>query len=361
MFHVKLARGLIIRCMKKSIKSFSTAALHEMVEAAGLPSYRSQQILSWLYVKGVSSYEEMSNIPKSVRQQLENSYPLDTPLVEERLTSSDGSRKYLISLADGALIETVGLPSGDGRLTVCISSQSGCAMGCIFCATGRGGLRRSLMPGELVDQVLVVQNDFGQRVTNVVVMGQGEPFSNYDSVIEGLRIINHPKLLAVGARHITISTCGVLKGIKSLGREPEQFTLAVSLHAARQELRDRLIPAMKSQPLSKLREHLVAYADETGRRFSFEYALMKDINDSTEDLNALIRYCKGLLCHVNLIPLNEVEGSQILPSEKKTMLFWRDSLEREGVACSIRQSKGSDIAAACGQLASRHLSENKGL
>lgn len=354
MFHVKPHSRYIIHCMNTSIKAFSIEELSSLLGEAHLPSYRTGQILSWLYQKGVSSYDEMTNIPKSVRAQLSDSHPLDPPHLIEQLDSHDGSRKYLIELSDGSLVETVGLPSDDGRLTVCISSQSGCAMGCIFCATGKAGLRRSLLPGEIVDQVLLVQNNYNQRVTNVVVMGQGEPFANFDNVIAALRILNLPKLLAIGARHITVSTCGVLKGIDNFSRIPEQFTLAVSLHAARQAVRDEIMPAMKSQPLDKLRSKLESYSNVTGRRYSFEYALMKGLNDSEADLSALVEYCKGLLCHVNLIPLNEIEDSPIHPVSMKTMSHWQHVLESSGIACSIRRSRGGDIAAACGQLASKH-------
>ena len=340
--------------MDTSIKSLSLGEFQNVIEEAHLPAYRSKQILSWIYEKGIESYDEMTNVPKSVRSQLANSYPLNPLRLVERLESRDGSRKYLCECADGALIETVGLPSPDGRLSVCISSQSGCAMGCVFCATGKAGLTRSLLPGELVDQVLLVQKDFERRVTNVVVMGQGEPFSNYDAVLAGLRILNHQKLLAIGARHITVSTCGVIPGISKFAREPEQFTLAVSLHAARQEVRDRLIPSMKTQTLEKLRRELSSYTETSGRRFSFEYALMQGINDSNDDLAALVEYCRGLLCHVNLIPLNKIEGSPFHPVSMQTMNRWSEQLERNGVACSIRKSRGSDIAAACGQLAAKH-------
>lgn len=340
--------------MDTSIKSLSLEEFQNVIEEAHLPAYRSKQILSWIYEKGIGSYDEMTNVPKPVRSQLADSYPLNPLRLVERLESRDGSRKYLCECADGALIETVGLPSPDGRLSVCISSQSGCAMGCVFCATGKAGLTRSLFPGELVDQVLLVQKDFERRVTNVVVMGQGEPFSNYDAVLAGLRILNHQKLLAIGARHITVSTCGVIPGISKFAREPEQFTLAVSLHAARQEVRDRLIPSMKSQTLEKLRRELSSYTETSGRRFSFEYALMQGINDSNDDLAALVEYCRGLLCHVNLIPLNKIEGSPFHPVSMQTMNRWSEQLERNGVACSIRKSRGSDIAAACGQLAAKH-------
>ena len=337
------------------IKSFSESELIDLFSAIKLPKFRVQQIMSWLYDKGARSYDEMSNLPKSLREQLEASFPLYSPKVVDKQESADGSRKYLLEFHDGARVETVGIPSENGRLTVCSSTQSGCGMGCVFCATGKAGFTRNLFPGEIVDQVLAVQDDFNERVTNVVLMGQGEPFANYDNTLAALRILNHPKLLAIGARHITVSTCGIIEGIKKYAEEPEQFTLAVSLHSAVQDTRNYLIPAMEKQRLDTLKVNLKRYADITGRRFTFEYALMKDLNDSEEELDALIAYCKGLLCHVNLIPLNKVEGSAVQPSSANTVHYWNEKLEKAGIPSSIRRSKGSDIAAACGQLAARHL------
>lgn len=338
--------------MPSPIKTYSIEGVEELVKEAGLPSFRSFQLLQWIYEKGVTSYSDMSNLPKVMRKQLEEFYPLHYPELLVKQVSRDGSRKYLIKYEDDSLVEAVGLPSDDGRLTVCCSSQSGCAMGCQFCATGKLGLTRSLGPGEIVDQILVVQKDFGQRVTNVVVMGQGEPFANYDSTLAALRIMNHPKLLGIGARHITLSTCGIIEGIRKFVHEDEQFTLAVSLHAARQEVRDKLMPGMKGQPLAQLKDVLNEYAQRTGRRFTFEYALMKDVNNDAADLDSLISYCKGMLCHVNLIPLNEVKESPFKPVGKREMTRWKEKLEQEGIPSTVRRSQGEDIDAACGQLSS---------
>ena len=345
-----LNNAILLR-MSVAIKTLSIEGVEALVEEAGLPRFRAWQLLDWLYVKDASSYDQMTNLPKAMREQLDASYPLHVPSVAVRRVSVDGSRKYLLQFHDDVVVETVGLPSDDGRLTVCCSSQAGCAMGCLFCATGRQGLTRNLSVGEIVDQVLAVQNDFEKRVTNVVVMGQGEPFANYDAVMGALRILNHPKLLNIGARHITVSTCGLIEGIRRFSDEPEQFTLAVSLHSAKQEIRDSIMPTIKSQRLGSLRQALVSYAVASGRRFSFEYALMKNVNDSEDDLQALVDYCKRLLCHVNLIPLNEIEGSLVSPVSASTLNEWCERLEEEGVPASVRRSRGSDIAGACGQLA----------
>lgn len=337
--------------MGAAIKTLSVANVEKLVAEAGLPKFRAGQLLDWLYVKGASSFDDMTNLPKSMREQLAQSFPLYVPSIVNKLVSNDGSRKYLLQFQDGVSVETVGLPSVDGRLTVCCSSQAGCGMACSFCATGKQGLVRNLLIGEIVDQVLAVQSDFQQRVTNIVVMGQGEPFANYDNVMGALRIINHPKLLNIGARHITVSTCGVIEGIKHFSEESEQFTLAVSLHAARQDVRNQIMPAMANQRLDTLRHTLKEYTQKTNRRFSFEYALMKGVNDGDEDLQSLIEYCRGLLCHVNIIPLNDFSGSSIKPVGKQKLEAWRDALENARIPASIRNSRGSDIAGACGQLA----------
>ena len=341
--------------MVKPVKELSQEEVRSVIQEAGLPRFRADQLLVWLYGKSASSYEEMTNLPKSMREQLSHVLPLYSPRLIQKLVSSDGSRKYLIGFQDGVYVETVGLPSQDGRLTVCCSSQAGCAMGCAFCATGKGGLIRNLFPGEIADQIALVQRDFGERVTNVVVMGQGEPFANYNNTMSALQILNDSKLFNIGARHITVSTCGLISGIRSFAQEPEQYTLAVSLHAARQDVRDRIMPGVKGQRLGELRAALNEYSNQKGRRFSFEYALMKGINDSEEDLAALCAFCKRLLCHVNIIPLNEIDDSPFKPVKNELMFHWKEELEKTGIAASIRRSRGSDISGACGQLANKEL------
>ena len=338
----------------KPFKQFSIEDLETELAEIGLPKYRALQLMSWVYQKNCSSYDQMSNLPKAMRDQFSEAYPLNTPNIVDKQESSDTSVKYLLQFEDGALVETVALPSADNRLSVCISSQSGCAMGCVFCATGKNGLNRNLLPGEIIDQVLTVRKDFGKDVTNVVVMGQGEPFSNYDNVLSALRILNHHKIMNIGARHITVSSCGLISGINKFAEEPEQFTLAVSLHSARQNIRDTIMPSLSNQKLGSLRKALVEYSNKSGRRFSFEYALMEGINDTEEDLFELIKYCKRLLCHVNLIPLNNIEESPIRPSSKETIYSWSKRLEESGIAVSVRKSRGSDISAACGQLSSKY-------
>lgn len=326
------------------------SALKEM----GQPKFRAQQVLQWIYQKGVRSYDEMTNVSQALRSELAARYPLFAPEVILEQVSTDGSRKFLIQFNDGVTCECVGMPT-DNRLTVCVSTQAGCNMRCSFCATGKSGLTRSLTCGEIAQQVITVARAFDTRVSHVVLMGQGEPFTNYDNALEAMRIMNDPKLLNIGARHITVSTCGIIPQISKFAQEPEQFTLAVSLHSAVQSTRNALMPGVKKFTLERLREALELYVEKTGRRVSFEYALIRGVNDTSSELNALASYTESLLCHVNFILLNEVRNSPYKPSvEGKAETFVR-RLERQGTEATIRRSRGQDIDAACGQLRQKHL------
>ncbi len=340
------------------LTAFDRTALERWLATEEIPPYRCGQILRWTYQRGATSYEQMTDLPAALRQELASRVPLHVPELEERLVSAlDGTRRYLWRLSDGVTVESVGLPAGD-RLTVCFSTQAGCAMGCAFCATGEGGFVRDLGPGEMAQQVMLVGADFGQRVTNAVAMGQGEPFAAYEASLGGLRLMNDPDALGIGARHLTISTCGIIGGIDRLASEPEQFTLAVSLHSARQATRDRLVPAMRNQSLPRLREALVRYTGKTGRRPSLEYALVAGVNDSPDELDALVEFCRGLLCHVNLIPVNP---STNVPFDRPPLDRAKEfviELQRSGTEVSIRSERGSDIEAACGQLTQRHASSS---
>lgn len=322
----------------------------------GQPKFRSQQLYEWLYLRRAASYGEMTNLPAALRDRLEACAPLHTPRIVEDSASSDGTRKFLISFHDGVCVEAVGIPSRDGRrLTVCFSTQAGCPMECAFCATGQEGLTRNLVPGEIVDQVLIVQEAFGRRVSNLVGMGQGEPFLNYDNTLAALRILNDPKGIAIGSRHISVSTCGVIPGIERLAGEPEQFTLAVSLHSAVQETRTALMPKTAAFPLPRLKRALKAYVEQTNRRVTIEYIMIDGVNDTDAELDALLAFCKGLLCHVNLIPMNAVPGSPYQPSRPGTVAAWLAAVEKRGIEGTLRDSRGSDIAGACGQLKNTYL------
>jgi 23S rRNA (adenine2503-C2)-methyltransferase len=331
------------------IKALSRDEIMSQFAEVGLPAFRAKQVIQWLYQKGAHSYDEMTNLPLALRQQLSESLPLHFPEIVRKQVSQDGTRKYLLRLGDGALVESVAMPTKT-RLSACVSTQAGCPMRCQFCATGRNGYTRSLGCGEIVDQATVIAQDFGQRVTNVVLMGQGEPFLNYDASIEAMRIFNSKDGLGIGARHITVSTCGILPQIRRFAQEPEQFTLAVSLHSAVQETRDRIMPGVRSYPLERLHDSIASYADATGRRPTYEYALMAGINDSDAELKALIAFTRRTLCHVNLIQLNEVKGSSYHPSTDGRLNAFKIGLERAGVEVTVRESRGSDIDAACGQL-----------
>lgn len=335
------------------ILSLDAAGIAEVLADLGEPRYRAVQLVRWLHGRGVASYDEMTDLPSALRERLSARFPLVRGVVVVRQVSAiDDTRKYLDELADGVRIETVGLPAGD-RLTVCFSTQAGCAMGCAFCATGQGGLVRDLTAGEMADQVRLVTEDFGRRVTNAVAMGQGEPFANYDATLGGLRLLNSPDGLGIGARHITVSTCGLLPGIRRFSREPEQFTLAVSLHSARQETRDRLMPGVRGVALADLRVALADYAEATGRRFSLEFALVATVNDTAEEISALVDWCRGLLCHVNLIPANPVTDAATAFVRSERAREVASALEASGIEVSVRAERGADIDAACGQLRQR--------
>jgi len=354
--------------VQTEIKAYSLEGITEVVLGLGQQRFRGDQLARWLYLYGASDYQEMTNLPQSLRAALQEKHPLYKTQVIDKKTSKDGTRKYVVEFKDGARVETVAIPtmgSPEGlagplkRLTVCFSTQVGCAMACAFCATGKEGFSRNLLPGEIVDQVLMVQKDFDARVGNLVAMGQGEPFLNYENTIAALRIMNSPQGLAIGARHITVSTCGIVTGIRRLSLEPEQFTLAVSLHSADQAVRDLLMPALAGDPLSRLKEALLEYVGRTNRRVTLEYAMVDGINDTPEAFAALVGFCSGLLCHVNLLPVNPIplagaagDGSPSLsrPSPLPAIQRWQGQLEEAHIPATVRHSKGADIAGACGQL-----------
>lgn len=334
------------------IGALSREEIAEALARLGQPRFRATQVVRWLYGRGVAGFDEMTDLPAELRELLAADYSVDPGTIQARQVSSDGTRKYLVRFGDGTSVETVGLPDRD-RLTVCFSTQAGCAMGCTFCATGRTGLVRDLTCGEMIRQVLLVAGDFGQRVTNAVAMGQGEPFANYDASLAALRLLNSPDGPGIGARHITVSTCGLPVGIRRFAEEPEQFTLAVSLHSAVQATRDRLMPGVRGVSLTTLRKTLIAYADSTGRRPTLEYALAAGVNDTDDELAALTTFCRGMLVHVNLIPINPVEGSGLQRAVGDRVRVFRDALRHAGIEASVRAERGVDIDAACGQLRQR--------
>lgn len=335
------------------LRSLSHEELLTLVTELGWPSFRAKQVEDWLWKHHVSSFDEMTNVPAALRKQLAERGTLGDVSEVTRQVSNDGSRKYLIEYADGTRAECVGMPTRN-RLAVCVSTQAGCRMGCVFCATGMGGFSRSLTATEMFDQVTHVADDFQTRVSSVVMMGQGEPFNNYDNVLAALRMLNSPNGAGIGARHLTVSTCGIVPMIRRFAKEPEQFTLAVSLHSAVQATRNLLMPGVRKYSLGRLHEVMEEYVEKTGRRPTYEYALIGGVNDNANELDALCDFTRGTLAHVNLIQLNDLEGSKLKPSTtEKAELFVR-VLASVGVEATIRNSRGADIDAACGQLSQKH-------
>ena len=334
---------------KLDLRSMTRGQLQELMSELGQPAFRVKQIEEWVWRKNVSSLDEMSNLPKTLRHALQDRVKLDSAEEIARQLSTDGSRKYLLRFPDGVSVECVGMPS-KGKLTACASSQAGCGIGCAFCATGMSGLTRSLSAGEIYEQVMHVRDDFGRRVTSVVLMGQGEPFANYTETLAALRRLNSPDGAGIGARHLTVSTCGIIPMIKRFANEPEQFTLAISLHSAVQRTRDMLMPGVKKYSLIHLYDIMNEYVNKTGRRPSYEFALIRGVNDSDNEIAALCDFCRDNLAHVNLIMLNEVKGSKFQPSTNERAREFVRRLTSVGVEATIRDSRGSDIDAACGQL-----------
>lgn len=338
----------------RDIRLLTLEELQDLVKELGQPAFRAKQLNEWIHDKNVCSFDEMTNLPAALREKLSERFSFNVPVELVKQVSKDGSRKYLLQFSDGVSVETVGMPNRN-KLAVCISSQAGCAMGCAFCATGLAGLSRSLTAQEMVDQVLHVARDFGERVTSVVFMGQGEPFANFDATVQALRILNDPDGLAIGARHLTVSTCGVIPGIRRFAELPEQFTLAISLHSAIQGTRNQLMPGVKKYTLLRLHEAIQFYVEKTGRRPTYEFAMIDGINDTNPEMQALVDFCAGTLCHVNLIQLNNIPDSPFRPSPIEKVESLQRRLTMHGVETTIRNSRGSDIDAACGQLKQRRF------
>ena len=329
------------------LKSMTREELLLWCGEQGLPAFRAKQIFQWLY-RPVCSFEEMSNLPKSLRSQLEQLCLLTPPSVERKQVSTqDGTIKYLWRLNDGNCIETVLMRYHHGN-TVCISSQVGCRMGCAFCASTLGGKVRDLTPAEMVDQVLFTQADSGLPISNIVLMGIGEPLDNFDTVLKFLSLVNDPLGLNIGMRHISLSTCGLIDKIDKLAEHQLQLTLSVSLHAPDDETRSQIMPVNRGTGVKELLDACHRYFKRTGRRISFEYAMIDGVNDAVWQADLLAERLEGMPSHVNLIPLNDVKESSLRPSRHVPQFQKR--LEQHGVTVTIRRRLGSDIDAACGQL-----------
>ena len=317
--------------------------------------YRAKQLFEWLYLKRISDFSQASNLSKKQLEQLKNDFVFDGLRIKEKQESKDGTIKYLFELYDGNLIETV-LMKYDYGNSICVSSQVGCNMSCRFCASGQLTKQRDLSAGEMVAQIIMIQKDLDslqERVSHLVVMGIGEPFDNYDNVMKFVKIVNNPHGLAIGARHITISTCGLIAGINRYQEENLQTNLAISLHSAADEQRSWLMPINKSNNLAELKKALQKYYKKTKRRITFEYIVLKGVNDSQKDAKKLADYCKGLNVYVNLIPYNQIGETEFKKISRQDCFRFYDYLKKLGVNVTIRKEFGSDIDAACGQLRSR--------
>ena len=324
----------------------SISELTDWVQQQGQPAYRGKQLYQWLYQKGARSLLDISVFPKKWREEMSD-YPIGRSTIHYRSVAPDKTRKYLLRLADGLIIEAVGIPTAK-RLTVCVSSQVGCPMDCDFCATGKGGFTRNLKAHEIIDQVLTVQQDFEQRVSNVVFMGMGEPMANLEEVVAAIKSLNQD--VGIGARSITVSTVGIPGKIQQLAQHELQIVLAVSLHASNQALREQLIPSAKKYTLSELLNECRDYVGVTGRRVTFEYILLAGINDLPENARELSRLLKGFQTHVNLIPYNPISEVDYQRPNKNRIQEFTNILESAKIAVSVRYSRGLEADAACGQL-----------
>lgn len=345
--------------LKESVYSLQPKQLEEWLKENGEKPFRAAQIFDWLYNKRVKTFEEMSNLSKGLREKLEASFSLTTLSTIIKQESKDGTIKFLFQLQDGYSIETVLMRHEYGN-SVCVTTQVGCRIGCTFCASTLGGLKRHLLAGEIVEQVVKVQqtlDEVGERVSHIVIMGIGEPFDNYDAMMNFLKVINHEKGLNIGARHITVSTSGIVPKIYQFADEQLQINFAVSLHAPNQEDRQKLMPIARAYKLDELMEAVQYYTKKTGRRVTFEYGLMSGENDSVEIAEELSALIKGIKCHVNLIPVNYVPERDYVRTSRSQIFAFEKTLKKNGINVTIRREQGADIAAACGQLRAQERSE----
>ncbi len=345
---------------KEDIKSLSREELVSRFAALGQPAYRADQVLQWIYQKPVESFDQMSNLPAALREKLAVSFDLNAVHALKTRNATDTTEKFLFQLRDHSLIETVlipatpGLTSSSDRHTVCVSTQVGCAFACKFCASGLDGVKRNLTAAEIVDQVLQVQKLSGEKVNNIVVMGMGEPLANYDNLLRALKIINAPWGLGIGARKITVSTVGLVPRIKQLADEPMQIRLAVSLHGATDEVREKIMPVNRKYPLKELLAACDYYANTKKRMMTFEYILIDGVNDSLEQAHKLGAIARRLRAKVNLIPYNPVEGLPWKRPDRDRCKMFQHTLQSHDVTSTLRMEKGTDINAACGQLRLQH-------
>lgn len=339
-----------------NIRDLYYEELEEILVQMGEKKFRTRQIFSWLY-RGIDSFDEMTDISKDLIQKLKEKFVLNQVELIDFQKSKDGTIKYLFKLNDGHAIESVLMKYKYGY-TACISNQIGCKMGCTFCASAKIGFVRNMVPGEIVGQILRVQKESGEKISNIVFMGIGEPLDNYDNVIKAIRLINDPRGLNIGARHISLSTCGIVPKIKKLAEENIQCNLCISLHSSRDDVRTEMMPINKVYSIEEIIQTCKEYIKITNRRITFEYALVNGVNDSHEDAIHLAHLLKGMLCHVNLIPINKIKGGKYEKSSTEKILSFRDTLNDRGIVATVRRELGSDISAACGQLVRDKQNEN---
>lgn len=339
-----------------NLKDLSQDELRDFIVEMGFPKFRADQLFGWIY-KGVYKFEEMKNLPKVLTQKLsECSYISNAEIVNRLESEKDGTIKYLLKLNDGNIIECVRMSYSYGN-SICISTQVGCRMGCDFCASTINGLVRNLSAGEMIDQIIQVSKDIGERISHVVLMGSGEPFDNYDEVIKFLKIVNDEKGLNIGMRKITISTCGLVDKIYDFAKTGFQVNLAISLHAPNDDLRRRIMPIARKYSLDKIITACKYYLQTTNRRITFEYSLIEGVNSSKAQAFELVNLLKGLLCHVNVIPVNKVKENGYSRPNKKIIDEFTSILERQGITATVRRELGTDVNAACGQLRRSYLHE----
>ena len=344
--------------MKKNIKNYNLDILKEELKNIGEKPFRAEQIFKWIYQEKVDSFDKMTNLSLELRKKLEENFTLGNFKIIKKLESVDGTKKYLFDVQDEKdnMIESVLMQYHHGY-TICVSSQIGCKMGCKFCASTGIPFERSLTSGEIVEQLLAIERDTGITISNIVFMGIGEPLDNFDNVMNAIEIINNPKGLNIGARHISISTSGLVPKIYELADREEkmQCTLSISLHSSNNKKRSEMMPVNNAYPIEELMEACRYYIQKTNKRISFEYALAKDNNDNLEDAKELVKLLDGMLAHVNLIPINPIEQGKYTKSTNENIIKFRDYLNANGIVATIRRELGSDINAACGQLRRQNL------
>ena len=345
--------------MKKDLRSLTLDELQKEMTEIGEAKFRAKQIYRWLHVKYANEFSEMTDLSESLRNKLDENYEIGrVKQVKKLVSKEDNTTKYLFELENNYIIESVFMRYSYGN-TMCISTQAGCRTGCAFCASTIDGVEKSLTPSEMLAQIYEAEKDIGEKVSGVVLMGSGEPLDNYDNVIKFIKIINSKEGKNMGQRHITLSTCGLINKMYDLAEEDLQITLAVSLHAPNDGIRNTIMPVSKANPMDKLLDACRYYTDKTKRRITFEYSLIKGVNDSPQNARELASRLKGMLCHVNLIPVNDVKERNFVRSSNETVKMFEEILLSKGIETTVRRKLGSDIDAACGQLRKRYKDEMK--